>query len=258
VTGVSFSNETPLPRLISFPDKKEISCPSQTGKTLVLLTIGQSNTGNHAGQRYVSEYEDKVVNYFGNKCFIASSPLLGTTGTGGESWTLLGNKLVASGLADRVVLVPAGIGGSSISQWKKGGDLNKMLLSVLDEIKPHYQITHILWHQGESDFGLGTSKNDYVNMFYSMIDTIHSKGVNAPIYPSIATKCGINPSWTPENQIAIAQKTLEDKTRIIFHGVDTDTMLGFLDRQGDDCHFSGTGQEKFASAWVEVLKTAHL
>lgn len=256
VRGVTYGTELPSPRLTSFPDKKEIPCPAQTGKTMVLLLIGQSNTGNHAGQRYESDYGEKVINYFDNKCYVARSPLLGTSGEAGESWTLLGNKLINAGSVDRVILIPAGVGGSSISQWKKGGDLNGMLMSVLNDAKLHYQITQILWHQGETDFNFGTSEQDYKDMFYSLVDTVRGRGIEAPIYPSVATKCGINPKWSLNNQVAVAQKSLKNKEKMIFDGVNTDSMLGFLDRQ-EDCHFSATGQEKFANAWFDILKNKY-
>ncbi len=238
-------------RLISFPKKVEIPCPAQTARTKVLLLMGQSNTANLAGQRYASTHGDKVVNYFGGKCFIAASPLLGASDKRGESWTLLGNKLVSSGFADRVILIPTGIGGTPIKRWTGNGNLNGMLLSVLDEVKPRYRITHVLWHQGESDFDIATTKEDYSRMFFSLVDSIRRKGVDAPIYPSVASKCGIEPTWTPDNPVATAQRSLDNKGKEIFRGVDTDSGLDGLDRY-DDCHFSQTGQEQFANAWVEV------
>ncbi len=243
-------------RLTDFPGKNELPCPAQTEKTEVLLLIGQSNAGNQAGQRYSSVHDDKVINYFGGKCFIAASPLLGTTGFYGESWTLLGNKLISLGLADRVILIPAGIGGSPIRRWKEGGDINRMLLSVLDEANSRYRITHVLWHQGEADFSDKTPRDDYVKMFISLVDSLRHKNVMAPIFPSVATKCEIVPTWIPENPVALAQRSLIDKERKIFQGVDTDSILDSKDRY-DDCHFSGTGQEKFANAWVQVLMKTH-
>jgi hypothetical protein len=242
-------------RLISYPGKVEIPCPKQTKATTVLLLIGQSNSGNHAGQRYESTHGDKVINYFDGKCFIAASPLLGASGANGESWTLLGNKLISSGFADRVVLVSAGIHSSLIRRWAEGGDLNGMLLAVMDEAKSRYRITHVLWHQGESDFSNKTPQGDYVNMFISLVDSLRQNGLSAPIFPSVATKCGIVPAWTLENPIAVAQQSLHGKERQIFQGVNTDLILDSKDRY-DDCHFSGTGQDKFANAWVEVLMKA--
>jgi len=239
-------------RLTGFPGKQEVRCPLQTGRTMVLLLIGQSNAANNAGQRYASAHGDGVVNYYGGKCFVAASPLLGATGHAGESWTLLGNKLVASGRADRVVLVSAAIGGSWIRRWKEGSDLNGMLQSVLDDLRPRYRISHVLWQQGEADSEGGMGRDDYAEAFNSLVGSMRRKGVDAPVFPSVSTKCGMNPDWRADNPVALAQKSLPDKARGIFPGVDTDAILGPVDRY-DDCHFSATGQEKFADAWAGVL-----
>ncbi|MBF0153680.1 MAG: hypothetical protein HQL64_08075 [Magnetococcales bacterium] len=241
-------------RLIGYPDKKKIPCPEQTAQTVVLFTIGQSNTANSAEQRHASTAGDKVVNYFEGDCFVASSPLLGTTDQAGEPWTLLGNRLVQNHMADRVILIPAGIGGSPIKRWQEGGDLNKKMLSILDRVKPVYRVTHILWHQGETDFALNTPKVEYEKMFRSLVDSIRKRGIPAPVYVSVASRT--SPAWSPDNPVALAQKSLVDRSRNILPGVDTDSLLASAESRHDGVHFSASGQEKFANAWMEVLKTA--
>jgi hypothetical protein len=242
-----------LGRLTDFPGKAALPCPVQSAGTMVLLLIGQSNTGNHAEQRHASAYGDRVLNYFAGKCFVAASPLLGTSGEAGESWTLLGNQLVAAGLADRVVLIPAGLGGTSIRRWQQGGDLNGMLLSVLDEARPRYRITHVLWHQGESDFVDKTTQKDYATMFASLVDSLRNKGVAAPVFASVTTMCPLSSGWFPGNPTALAQQALPDRARRIFAGLNTDVLLGPADRNSG-CHFTRTGQEKFAQAWFDILR----
>jgi hypothetical protein len=233
-------------RLVLYPAKREIPCPEQTGDTLVLLMIGQSNAANAAGQRYESEHGDKVVNYFDGRCFVASSPLLGTNDSRGESWTLLGNKLVAAGLAETVILVPSAIGRSTIARWAYG-DLGEMLGDVLRRLE--YRIDYVLWHQGEDDFVRHTSGDDYTAAFRSL-----AARFDAPVFVSVATRCGLNVEWRPQNPIADAQRALPDGEKIL-PGPDTDLLLETADRY-EDCHFAGTGQEKFASAWLEILRSA--
>lgn len=240
-------------RLVSYPGKVEVECPKQTDKTLVLLIAGQSNTGNHAGQRYESNYGSQIVNFWNGKCYKAESPLLGTTGFWGESWTLLANKLIKERLAEQVVLVPAGIGGTSISRWQGGGDLNKMLIDVVKTTHPKYKLTQVLWHQGENDFIEKTSEKQYIQSVNSLVETLRQQKITAPILVSIATKCG--PSWSENNPVASAQKMLPDPAKGLYVGPNTDTLLNTLDRF-DDCHFSGSGQEKFADAWVNAIKQA--
>lgn len=237
-------------RLTAYPGKEEVTCPAQTPRTMVLLAIGQSNTGNHAGQRYASDYDAQVLNYWNGKCFKAQSPLLGTTGQQGESWTLLGNKLIQSGMAEQVILVPIGIGGTPVYRWQAGGDLNKMMLGALAGMK-QYSVTHILWHQGETDFHEQTSQEKYEVAFKSMLNAIKGVGVDAPVWVSVASKCGLG-YWSTTNPVADAQKNLPNMGLNIFAGPNTDHILTQIDRY-DDCHFSGSGQEKFAQAWVDAM-----
>lgn len=237
-------------RLTGHPGKKAVACPAQDRKTAVLLLIGQSNTGNHAEQKHASAFGAKLLNYFNGKCYVAESPLLGTTGSAGESWTLLGNKLLAAGSFGKVILVPAGINGTPISRWQKGGDLNGMLRGVLDAVRKRYRITHILWHQGEVDFMIKTGEGDYRRMFGSLLSSIRDQGIDAPMFASVATKCA--PEWSADNPTARAQKALPSPGQKVFAGVDTDYLVGDADRY-DTCHFGASGQEKFAQAWLDII-----
>ena len=237
-------------RLIAYGGKQEILCPAQTSKTMVLLIAGQSNAANSGGQRYVGK--TGVVNYFAGKCYEAESPLLGATGIAGDSWTPLGNRLIESGRADRVVLIASGMSGTSIERWKDGADLNMMLRSVIADVGQHYKVTHVLWHQGEWDVGM-MNKEQYAEKFLSLVASIRRSGVTAPIYISIATHCELTDiPWNPDNEIAKAQRSLPDTVKEIRLGVNTDDLLKRTDRL-DDCHFAETGQEKMADAWVAIL-----
>ena len=238
-------------RLTGYPGKKAVACPAQDRKTAVLLLIGQSNTGNHAEQKHTSAFGAKLLNYFNGKCYVAGSPLLGTTGSAGESWTLLGSKLLKAGSFGKVILVPAGINGTPISRWQKGGDLNEMLMGVLDAVGKRYRITHILWHQGEVDFMIKTGEGDYQRMFGSLLSSIRDRGIEAPMFASVATKCA--PDWNADNPTARAQKALPSPGQKVFAGVDTDSLVGDADRY-DTCHFGASGQEKFAQAWFDIIK----
>ncbi len=238
-------------RLTGYPGKKAVACPTQDRKTAVFLLIGQSNTGNHAEQKHASAFGAKVLNYFDGKCYVAESPLLGTTGSSGESWTLLGNKLVAAGSFGKVILVPAGISGTPISRWQKGGDLNEMLMGVLAATRKRYRFTHILWHQGEVDFIIKTGEDDYKRMFGSLLASIREQGIDAPMFVSVATKCA--PEWNADNPTARAQKALPSLEQKVYSGVDTDDLVGDADRY-DTCHFGASGQEKFAKAWLDIIK----
>ncbi|MBB2820003.1 UNVERIFIED_ORG: hypothetical protein GGD59_003266 [Rhizobium esperanzae] len=262
------AGEKPAPSRYSFDDKERligdesktaVPCPTQTDRTAVLLLLGQSNAANDGGQRYRSEYGARVVNAFDKRCFIAASPLLGSTDTKGEYWTLLGNELIASGQNDSVILAPLAYSGSEVARWAAGGDLNPVLVDTLKKLQDiGYRVTSVLWVQGEADFVLGTTAEAYQERFLSMVDTLHQHGVEAPVYISIASKC-LEPSnggfkeHIPDNGIVRAQMALSKSGHGIRQGANTDALLDGDDRY-DDCHIGGTGAEKVSRAWLNLLR----
>ncbi len=231
-------------RVISAAGKHQVACPEQDPGTAVILIIGQSNAANYATRPYSSSHGDRVLNFFAGKCYIASSPLLGADGRWGEYWTELANRLVQSGRYKRVVLVSSAVGGSQIVRWQMGGDLNLMLMNVLTEIRPHYRITHVLWHQGESDFH--TSAAAYRESFLSLVQSLRARGVEAPVFVSVT-------SATPGENLPVvqAQRALPNEKNI-FAGVDTDALIGKSDRNVTG-HFAESGEKKVIERWFDVL-----
>jgi len=237
-------------RLLSYYGKTEIACPRQDHMTAVLLVMGQSNAANYQGQRYQSP-DDRVVNFAEGHCYRAASPLLGADGQLGESWTLLGTKLVQSGLYRTVILIPLAVGGSSAHRWAAGGDLNATMVAVIQTAKARYTITAVLWDQGATDFALRTPEGQYRSDLKSVIDTIRAHGVSAPFF---ITRCSVGgEDWSENNPIARAQASLADSQRAIFDGPNTDHDVTPFDRY-DGSHFSASGQEKYTNAWIPLLR----
>jgi hypothetical protein len=237
-------------RLVAYPGKIETACPAQTERTGVLLAIGQSNISNHAATRVTTRHGRKVVNYFVGKCTIAASPLLGASGDGGEFLTMLADRLVDDGVYDTVVIVSSGIGGSPISRWQAGGDLNAMLTATLRDLAGHFRVTDVVWHQGESDFANATTSEAYAAAFASLVATLTQNGVPVPIYTSVSTRCG--PSWRADSPVARAQRGLAADGRVHV-AADTDALLAPEDRY-DECHFSESGQRKAATAYAAAIR----
>jgi hypothetical protein len=237
-------------RLLSYPGKVEITCPIQDEKTAVLLLVGQSNAANYQGQRHQSA-DDRVVNFVDGRCYRAASPLLGADGQRGEPWTLLGNKLVQSGLYHTVILIPAAVGGSSVRRWAAGGDLNAMLMAVISAVKARYTINAVLLDQGTTDFVERMPEGEYRSDLKSMIDSVRAQGVHAPFF--ITRSTAGPPDWTEDNPVARAQATLADSRNAVFDGPNTDRDVTPLDRY-DGYHFGASGQEKFTGAWMRLLQ----
>src|SRR5262249_21721009 len=79
------------------------------------------------------------------------------------------------------------------------------------------------------------------------------QGVDAPVFVSVASRCA--PDWMPDNPVALAQRALPSPDKGILPGVDADALITEADRY-DGCHFAASGQEKFASAWADLLRRA--
>ena len=239
-------------RLVARSDKQSIACPVQTPDTAVILFIGQSILSNSAGQRSISAKGDKIVSWFDGSCTLAESPLLGTTGTSGEAMTPIGNELIARDAFARVILAPSAIGGTRIQQWVPGGDLAEMFSGVLDKLSGQYRITHIVWDQGEEDFAEKTSQESYTRDFNTLVRMIRDRGIEAPIFVTVASRCDDETRWRPDNEIARAQKALVAPERKILAGLNTDELLGPRDRF-DDCHLSASGVEVYARASAQLI-----
>ena len=240
----------PAGRLVSYAGKIEARCPEQTQRTAVLLIAGQSNAANNGAQRHTTRYPDRVFNFMAGRCYVAASPLLGSTGFAGEYWTLLGDKLIASGAFDRVILAPVAVGASDVAEWASGGALNASMIPLVQDLATHYEVTDVLWHQGESDFALKTDPARYRDAFLSFVKTLRANAVDAPVFISVATRC--LSGWANPNPIQAAQRELASSGHGLRPGVDTDALLDAQDRY-DDCHFANSGEAKAASAWAAIL-----
>ncbi|MBA2710862.1 MAG: hypothetical protein H0U57_09750 [Tatlockia sp.] len=239
-------------RLISYPGKKEVACPTQDNKTGVLLVIGQSNSANHADKAMITKYPEKVYNYFNGKCYVASSPLLGATGTHGEFLTPLADYLLEMNVYKNIIIISSGMDGTKVARWEKGGDLNNMLMSVLDELKSKFKITEVIFHQGESDYLERTPPLQYQQSFKSLVSSLRLEGKNTPpFYYSIATRCGYG--WYAHNPIALVQHTLASYEDKIYLGADTDVSIPASERSFAICHFTEIGQLKAAYAFALAI-----
>jgi hypothetical protein len=240
----------PAGRLLGYAGKIEVKCPQQTPRTAVILISGQSNAANSGAQRHATRFADRALNFVGGRCYVAASPLLGSTGFAGEFWTLLADQLIDAKVFDSVILAPVAVGGSNVEQWAKGGSLNATMLPLVQDLTTRYRVTHVLWHQGESDFALKTDPLRYKALFLSFVETLRANSVDAPVFVSKATRCG--PAWTESNAIESAQQELASSEPGLKAGVDTDELLEAQDRY-DDCHFAESGEVKAATAWAAIL-----
>lgn len=241
-----------LGRLTAWPGKQRVPCPEQTPDTVVILVLGQSNAGNHGQTLTVREPRPEVLNWQAGSCTLAGSPLLGATGQGGEPWTLLADHLVQGQQAKQVVIAPLAVTGSGISRWVPGGDIDQQLVREVRLLQSLYRTTHVVWVQGETDFGEIQSEERYRSSLLSVVKTLRSLGVRAPVHVSVATRCNNRVPWTADNGIARAQASIVSVPDHILRGVNMDELLGATDRY-DGCHLNTQGLNAVALAWAQLL-----
>jgi lysophospholipase L1-like esterase len=219
--------------------------------TAIILTLGQSNSANH-GQGTYQCRNKQIYSYFNGVVYKAQEPLIGASGNGCGVWTRLADLLIDHRLYNKVIIIPIGIGSSTVQCWSEG-NCNKKLQDALQFIKSDsIRVTHIVWHQGESDNIENTSKDIYKNRLAEVLKQIRSFGITAPFYVCTATyHPSITQKWNGiDTAIQSAQKEFVLENKGVLHGPNTDLIDLAADRY-DGVHFSERGLDKFAR---ELLK----
>ena len=233
-------------QLVHYEDKRPVAKPDITEKTMVAFVFGQSNSANHGGERHAST-SGRVHHYFEGRYYTAADPLLGASGYFGSVWPLLGDQLIDAGLHDRVVLMAAGVGGSSVKEWQPGGRLHAMLRQRLDEAqRSGLVVTHFLWHQGEADHAADPA--DHAAALHRVIGVAQGYFPQARFFVAQASRC----DGLPSSPALLAAQRSVTRQAGVFLGPDTDA-IGPADRY-DDCHFSGRGLARHAQGWLQALR----
>jgi hypothetical protein len=221
-------------------------------KTMIALAFGQSNAGNYGKNAY-TPHNAFVFNFNNGKLYTAKDPLIGTEGKGGSVWTRLGDKLIDSGLYNKVILIPIAAGGSSIERWGSGDCFKKLqqTLIMLDSL--HIRLTHIFWHQGETDNILNSSKAKYKENLGAIFQVLR-KYQSADFYVSIASyhPVAIAKPLGVDNVIRDAQKEFINENKGVLVGPDTDTLIHAIHRH-DSVHFSDFGMSLFTQQWLNAM-----
>ncbi|NND66975.1 MAG: hypothetical protein HKN19_05245 [Halioglobus sp.] len=240
-------------------DRVAVDCGDYEGPgTAVLLTFGQSNSANAGRDRYFPLGDVANFNIHDGRCYKAEDPLLGPDGAGGSVWGVLADKLIARGDYDKVMVIPFGIGGSALAQWQEGAYLHPILRHAAQAVREAgVTPTHVLWHQGESDAGSGTSEADYTAMFSSLLGKLREYGIEAPVYPAVATHCEMpyferDPAYEGGQRTVRAAQAKLPQLEGVRAGPDTDAIQG-LDFRHDNCHFNSKGMQAHSELWYQAL-----
>lgn len=234
--------------------KVDLSNLVQDGHTMIALVFGQSNAANN-GQVAYRPHEPAVYNYYKGNLYTARDPLIGATGKGGSVWTRLADLLIDSGLYKKVILVPIAVGGSAIGRWTSG-DCSVRLEQTLRFLdSQHIKLTHIFWHQGETDNLLNTPRETYERSLDTILTTIRKYHQDADMYVSIASyhPGAVTKPLGVDSVIRDAQIGFINKHRGVIAGPDTDSLIYAIDRF-DSVHFSDFGMNEFAQKWLKAIK----
>ena len=220
---------------------------------MICLTFGQSNAANYGNGTY--NCRNEVYNFYKGDLYRAKEPLLGPDGGGCSVWTRVADMLIDSGLYKQVIIVPIGIGGTSIECWTSGSCRDKLDATLDQLVTNNISLTHIFWNQGETDNVDGTSKAKYTRSLTELVDIIRSRGFNAPFYTSVTSyfpynndyPLGINPNITGA-QIEFAK----DRDDVLL-GPNTDSINLAYER-ADGVHFTEKGLNSLAEAWFRKIK----
>lgn len=235
----------------------EVNCTPDSVRidTAVLLVMGQSNAANFGETKYSAACSNSL-NFYNGVLYPLADPLKGASGIGGSVWSRLADLLITKGLARVVIIAPVSIGGTSIETWKPGGINNHLIIETVIALRSKgLHITHVLWHQGESDntvqYPLLTAAQNaqrYRSEFLQIVAQLRSLGVHAPVFPAQATRCNTTP---PDLLLQQAQHDLASDSLGIYNGPNTD-LLG-NEYRFDRCHFSDLGLQVHAMLWADIL-----
>jgi len=237
-------------------------------RTLVALVLGQSNAANYGDTRHTSNSNVFVLQ--GTQLVPAADPLPGADGTQGSVWSRLGDMITALGIYKRVVFIPVAIGSAQVTCWVQGGtcgipgdpkpnQYDNLMQAITNANNQELTITHILWQQGETDSWppVNTTKDAYKASLNQVISSIRAKGVTAPFYTALASRC--YPDHPNDNtEIRQAQKDVVSLIDNVLPGPDSDAIKAVEVNRGtapnNQCHFSDTGLTAMARAWLGSIQ----
>lgn len=239
-----------------FHFRKEISDVEtivNSERVMVFMAFGQSNSANYGLGRY--SVRNEVYNYYSGKMYAAQEPLLGPDGKGTSVWTRVADMAIDGGLYDSAIIVPCGIGKTSVSCWASGecADVVNEILENLE--RDGIELTHIFWCQGETDNVDDTTATEYGDELGKVIDHFRNRGIDAPFFVALTSFFPFN----NDNPLGISQEVLQgqlhvlDSANRVVKGPNVDA-LNLAYYRYDGVHFSENGLDKLAMDWYQVIK----
>lgn len=169
---------------------------------------------------------------------------------GGSIWVPLGQKMVETGMADRVIFMPVGVAGARARDWQAGGRAYGKLLSVMSTAKArNIKFDYAFWQEGSADIGADPAQ--YANDLNKAVKAI---SINMNVGKWIIAQgagCG------DKRGGAINAAQLHYSRSPLFNRFPGPDMSG-LDStyRSDGCYFNELGQRELAQLWFRSIVAA--
>lgn len=264
-TGLQFGGTQPIP--CTDTTGKTVATPTIGSGTLILIVNSQSIPDNTLPSPVTPTNTTKVLqlDVYNQTIYQAAGNLLGTDGTGGAGCTTTGSyqvyladKLVTDGKFSQVILVPVGIGGSSVMDWSPQGMLNQRARVACLSIRAKGWIGSgasfgILYDQGNADANNNTlhgvpTAATWESLFIQWQNTYYPLGCNFPIFVATETMQANVTNATIQG----AQAAVVDNVKV-FAGANIDSLTGGTNR-ADGTHLTNTGGQSAANLWATILE----
>ena len=216
-------------------------------KSIHILILGEAIGSNCNEFQYQSVPGVHQLDLNG-RVIPAVDPLSGGGGCmKGSIWIPLGERLIASGIAQEVVFVHVSANSAKVDSFKEGGELYAPLINVLRIVaEKKAKIDYALWMQGASEKGI--SAVSYATQLQSLIRAVESK-VTVDRW-LVATYSGCFGNIDPE--VARAQRRLGGiYFKRMFAGPDVNSVEARY--WSSSCALNRAGQQKLAEAWMPAI-----
>lgn len=234
-------------------EQQETPCPDPTD-TILLVTGGQSNAANSNASFSTTTGSDRVFVWFQDKCYVARDPVPGATGRMGSLWPAVG-KALAGATGKNVMMVNGAIGGTAIADWidERSGYLSALIDRVRSAQSRGYEPDVILWHQGETDAAVGTTRSAYADAQKQLGEALLADMPDATLYLFQASKCIGEKRQNGVQHILDAQVDAAAALSRTQLGMNTDELGN--DHRWDTCHFNSLGRDVISKRVARDLAT---
>jgi len=239
-------------------------------RNLVLIGSGQSLSGDNSGTAFTPVNPTKIDNLtiLNGGIYQASDPLAGPindcVSCGPGNFLLrVADTLITNNLFDRVIIVPIGVGGTTVGSWETGTQSDRFKVAyarlAAKGIVPGLANTTfvICWIQGEQDNANGTTQSSYFNSLTNVIANARAVGFTQALVPFFVPL----ETWstgTTSAAVRAAQAAIVNPSANIQAGPDMDTYNGntcgpsanAACRQADNTHPTANGGYSMAAGWI--------